>query len=306
MKGLFRNSKFTFVLGILVACGIMLCFGEQPNQPGEEISGPSVTVPDYQNAPDKTADFVHSFPVGTVVRYDLNGDGIGEDITVNTHEYEAGNVTVGNSTVEIWSAAPTGYFTVLKPDASRNVLLVGVSDYGPSDDFQTVLYAYDGRQIKEVGYFNDILGRNVYEYTGAICNGDGTVTAKRRWDVLGSWNTVGRYAVSESGVADITEFYPYIDWDGNLSTWKVTAKTDIIMYETSQFDNLVTVPAGTVMDMIGLQRGPHEEAFWVAFDVEGWGKLWVIVERIEWESFLHTGLGFVSSDQAFDGFYYAG
>ena len=184
---------------------------------------------------------------------------------------------------------------------------MGISDYGPSDDFETVFYAYDGNQITEVGYVSDVIGQNDYDYPGAICYGDGTITAKRRWDVLGSWNTVGLYEVNETGVKDITSFYPFVDWDGNLSTWKVTAKVDIIMNDNNDFEsNIITVPAGTVMNMLGLQRGPHEDAFWVAFDVEGIGKLWMIVERIDWESYVHTGIGFVSSEQAFDGFFYAG
>ena len=60
------------------------------------------------------------------------------------------------------------------------------------------------------------------------------------------------------------------------------------------------------MKMMGLRRGAHEDAFWVAFDVEAMGELWVSVERIDWESFVHTGIGFISSEQAFDGFFYAG
>ena len=286
-----KHMRFVLVLAVIAA--FLLGCGKKE--------------PDYSAKPDEKTGYIHSHPAGTVVRYDLNGDEIGEDITLTTHEYEAGKLTVGDASVEIWSATPTGYFTVLNVDPARNVLLVGVSDYGPSDDFQTVFYSYDGKRIVEAGYIHDVIGQNVYGYTGATCNGDGTVTAKRRWDVLGSWNTVGTYRVNENGVADVTEFYPFVDWDGNLSTWEVTAKVDIIMYGPQQFDDtVVTVPAGTVMDMTGLQRGPNENSFWVEFEVDGLGKLWLITERIEWESFVHTGIGFVSSEQAFDGFFYAG
>ena len=281
---------------ILGGCGV-------PEQ--ESFTDPVIS--DFSEKPGREVDYVHSHPIGTTVRYDLNGDGVGENITVKAMEYEAGNLAIDGATVEFWSATPTGYFTVLNPDASRNVLLVGVSDYGPSDDPRTVFYSYDGNRITEIGYINDIIGQNEYGYSGAICHGNGTVTAKRRWDVLGSWNTVGLYEVRETGVEDITEFYPFIDWDGNPSTWEVTAKVDIIMYEQNNFDSdMITVPAGTVMNMLGIQKGPSDSSFWVAFDVEARGQMWLITERIEWESFLHTGIGFVSSDEAFDGFYYAG
>ena len=273
---------------------------------GKENTEP--TVPDYSLKPGQAMQYVHSHPVGTTVRYDLNGDGVGENITVNTHEYEAGKLTIGSASVEIWSATPTGYFTVLNVDDSRDTLLVGISDYGPSDDPETVFYAYDGTAIKEVGYLSDIIGENVFDYEGAICHGDGTVTAGKRWDVLGTWNTVGLYQVSDAGITDITDFYPYIDWDGNRSGWEVTSKVDITMYDPSQPNHVaVTVPAGTQMAMTGLQRGEADDLFWVLFEVESMGKtLGLTVERVDWYTCVYTGIGFVTSDEAFDGFFYAG
>lgn len=267
------------------------------------------TVPDYSEKPGQAVQYIHSHPVGTTVRYDLNGDGTGENITVNAKECESGKLTIGNSSVEFWSDTPTGYFTILNVDASKTTLLVGISDYGPSDDPETRFYAYDGTSIREVGYLSDIFGQNMYGHDSAVCHGDGTVTAKRRWNVLGSWNTVGLYKVSKTGVEDITDFYPFIDWGGNLSTWEVKAKVDIITYGTTtdpDMKTLQTVPAGTVMRMTGLQITEGENSFWVAFDVDRMGTRWVPVERMEWVCYIHTGIGFVNSEQAFDGFFYAG
>jgi hypothetical protein len=300
MNHLLREFRFVLIL-LLLSLLLAGC-----------IEGEQATVhtnPDFSQKPGQEVKYVHSHPVGTTVRYDLNGDGIGENITVNTHEFEPGYLAVDGASLEFWSATPTGYFTVINVDDSGNELLVGVSDYGPSDDFQTVFYAYGGERITEVGYLNDILGQNVYDFEGAICHGDGTVTAKSRWDVLGSWNTVGLYSVDKNGVVDITDFYPYVDWYGNLSTWEVKAKVDIITYgNTTDLDmkTVETIPAGTRMRMTGLQTMDQENSFWVAFEVDGMGTRWVIVERIDWESYLHTGIGFVCSEQAFDGFYYAG
>ena len=270
--------------------------------------GKSSVNSDFSKKPGQEVAYIHSHPVGTTVRYDLNGDGTGENITVDTREYEAGKLTVGSASVEIWSESPTGYFTVLNADTSRSSLLIGISDYGPSDDPVTVLYAYDGEHITEIGYISDIIGQNVYDYDGAVCHGDGTITAKRRWDVLGSWNTVGLYEVDETGIEDITDFYPYMDWEGNQTSWEVTAKVDILAYDLDQSaDAVVTVPAGSRMRMTGLRKADPETGFWVAFDVDAVGKtLWVTVERIDWSCYVHTGIGFVSSEEAFDGFYYAG
>ena len=100
---------------ILGGCGV-------PEQ--ESFTEPVIS--DFSEKPGREVDYVHSHPIGTTVRYDLNGDGVGENITVKAMEYEAGNLAIDGATVEFWSATPTGYFTVLNPDASRNVLLAGV------------------------------------------------------------------------------------------------------------------------------------------------------------------------------------
>lgn len=300
-----KKQSWICLLAVMIMLVVLAGCGSESAPSTEPV------IADFSEKPGQEVQYIHSHPVGTVVRYDLNGDGLGEDITVDTHEYDEGKLTIGSSTVEIWSEIPTGYFTVLNVDSSRDTLLVGISDYGPSDDPVTVFYSYDGNCIREIGFLSDIIGQNVYDYDGAICHGDGTITAKRRWDVLGSWNTVGLYEVNETGITDITDFYPYIDWDGNPSAWEVTAKVDLLMYElgesTSDEVDVVTVPAGTVVSMTGLQRAQHDNGFWVAFDVKAMDKtLWMTVERIDWISFVHTGIGFVNSEEAFEGFFYAG
>ena len=303
-----KRSLLCWVCAIVMVVSVAGCgYHALPDEMPLDETVAEPTVPDFRQKPGRLTRYVHSHSVGSTVRYDLNGDGIGEDITVVTHEYEEGKLTIGNSTVEIWSCSPTGYFTIVNVDASDNRLLVGISDYGPSDDPETVLYAYDGMYIREIGYLTDILGKNIWDYDGAVCNGDGTITAKTRWDVLGTWNSIGLYRVREAGIEDITDFYPYIDWDGKQSAWSVTARYDIFMYEDESAEQVITVPAGSTVNMLGLHKDSDGNRFWVAFEVPDMGKkLWLLTERIEWASYLYTGSGFVSSEEAFDGFFYAG
>ena len=266
------------------------------------------TKKDYLEKPGRADQYIHSHPTGTTVRYDLNGDGTGENITVNTGEYDTGKLTIGNSSVEFWSDTPTGYFTVLNVDKSKDTLLVGISDYGPSDDPETRFYAYDGKYIKEVGCLTDIFGENSYGHDSAVCHGDGTVTAGKRWNVLGTWNSLGQYKVSKNGISDITDFYPYVDWDGNQSGWDVTSKVNLLMRESNQPDAAeIAVPAGTRMTMTGLQKGVLNNLYWVTFEVKSMGKTLVIkVDCVDWYTRVYSGYGFVTSEEAFDGFYYAG
>lgn len=308
MKRLLWVLVVVFVV-FLTGCGTSEVSFDVPSAvPSDEVTTEPI-IQDFNEKPGQQNRYVSSYPVGTTVRYDLNGDGIGEDVTVVTHEYEAGQLTIGEASVEIWSCTPTGYFTVVNVDDAANRLLVGISDYGPSDDPETLFYAYDGTSIEEIGYLSDILGQNIYDLDGAICHGDGTVTARKRWDVLGTWNSVGLYQVNETDIVDITDFYPYIDWDGNVTAWEVTSKVDLLMYDRSRPDDAlaVTVPAGTDLAMTGLERGEGDELYWVTFEVESMDKiLGIAVERIDWYTCVYTGDEFLVSEEAFDGFFYAG
>lgn len=291
----------TMILMLLAGCGSGKV--DEPDQTAAPTENPG-----YHAKPNAVDGYVHSHPVGTTVCYDLNGDGIGEDITVNAQEYEEGNLTIGGATVEFFSATPTGYFTVLNPNTGRNVLLVGISDYGYSDDNMTILYAYDGTSIKEVGFFDDIIGENAYGLNGAVCHGDGTVSARTRLDVLGTWNASCRYFVDETGVWDITEFYQYEDWEGNKGGWEVTAKVDLTMYdEIGNFDRKTVVPAGTKLQMNGVRKATEADSHWASFTVASTGEtFWIITRKIDWQTYVQTADGLVTSEEAFDGFYYAG
>ena len=304
-----KAFALAIVMGaLLVGCGIPAVPGIPEIPKMTEMPETEPTLPDYCAKPGWEEQYIHSHPVGTTARYDLNGDGIGENITVNTNEYEAGSLTIGDVSLEIWSCTPTGYFTILNVDDSGDTLLVGISDYGPSDDPETLFYAYDGTSVTEIGYLTDIFGQNIYGQDSGICHGDGTVTAGKRWDVLGTWNSVGLYEASKSGIKDITDFYPYIDWDGNFTGWEVTSKVDLLMYDPGRPDAAaVTVPAGPGLAMTGLKRGEEDDLYWVTFEVESVGKtLGMTVERIDWYTCIYTGDGFVTSEEAFDGFFYAG
>lgn len=290
---------------LLAGCGGQKA--DEPQKPAAPTAAPTEDL-GYHAKPDAADGYVHSHAVGTTVCYDLNGDGIGEDITVNTREYEEGNLTIGGDTVEFYSATPTGYFTVLNLNTSRNVLLVGISDYGFSDDNMTILYAYDGTEIREVGFFDDIVGENAYGLKGAVCHGDGTISARTRLDVLGTWNASCRYYVDETGAWDITEFYQYEDWDGNRGGWEVTANVDLIMCdEIGNFDIKIVVPAGTQLRMDGASKSTEADSYWASFTVASIGKTyWMLTRKIDWQTYVQTDDVLIASEEAFDGFYYAG
>ena len=263
---------------------------------------------DNTNRPGEEDGFVYSYPLGTTVSYDLNGDGIDEEITVKAQEYDEGLLTVGNVSLKFDAISPCGYYTVVNVDPAQKILLVGISDYGFSDDDMTVLYAYDGSEIAEVGFFEDILGENSYERTGAICHGDGTISARIRMDVLGTWSAWGLYRLGEAGLEDCTDLYHYTDWEGKDTGWEVTTKMELAMYTDSvQTSEQITVPAETMVRMTVAKRGQWENTHWVCFEVDALNaELWLLTEEIEWVTYVCDGEELLDSEEVFSGFGYAG
>lgn len=278
-------------------------FGDQVEKETQE----PVTA-DYNKKPGEADGFMHCYPLGITVRYDLNGDGIGEDITVTAQEYSEGQLKVGTVEAAFDAITPTGYFTILNVNQNDRDLLIGISDYGFSDDPMTVLYAYDGVQLTEVGYYEDITGSNDWGITGAVCHGDGTISAKERFDVLGTWEAWALYGVELGKLIDITDVYYYVPWEPQSDGWEVTAMRDLIMYEdiwNSETENVV--PAGTKLLMTGMKRGSIDDTYWACFEVKSLGKsLWLAAEVVEWYTNVSTTDGFICSEDAFDGFFYAG
>ena len=272
---------------------------------------PQVTQMPTENTdkrPGEEDGFVHSYPLGTTVSYDLSGDGIDEEITVDAQEYADGLLTIGSTSMKFDAISPTGYFTVINVDQSQSFLLIGISDYGFSDDDMTALYAYDGTEIAAVGFFEDILGKNSYGRTGATCHGDGTISAQVRMDVLGTWGAMGLYRMGEAGLEDRTELYQRMDWEDRVTGWEVTTKTELVMHTDSvQTGEQVTVPAETVVRMTGVKKGQSKNTHWACFEVDALNAdLWLLTEEIEWQTFVYNGEKLMDSEAAFDGFFYAG
>jgi len=321
------NCPKTLVCILLVAMMAMILTGcgggdtsqpEQPVQtvaPTEEIPTQLMTEPpteavspDFCESPGEADGFIHSYPLGTTVRYDLNGDGIGEDITVDAREYDQGTLRVGDVFFRYQSISPTGYFSIVNVDRNVNVLLIGVSDYGFSDDSMTVLYGYDGQTVTEVGYYEDVTGRNEWGIPGAVCDGEGSIIAKVRLDVLGTWEAFAHYRMESGVLKDVTDFYRYVTWEEQPDGWKVTAKADIIMFgDIYDSQTQTVIPAGTALTMTGVKKGMVDGTYWACFETEnGTEKLWMSAELVEWYTHVPTTDGFIPSEEAFDGFFYAG
>lgn len=277
---------------------------KQSGNPQDIIFKP---IPRY--APGTDANYCCSYPLGTTVSHDLNADGEYEEITATVSYEGIGNLTVGgiSKKLDVWLENPTGYYTVINMDGTGKELLIGISAYGPSDDPVTYLYSYDGKQIIDIGYFDDILGENEWGSDSATCNGDGTISAKTRMDVLGTWFGEAQYAYKNHVLKDITDFYsivwPYADEIG----WEAAAKCDFFVYDNVECTgSKVVVSKGTVLYMTGCKRLTND-TYAAAFESDSFDQtMWLPVNIVDWYSYVKTPEGNLVSEEVFDGYGYAG
>lgn len=284
-------------------------------------SQPITFKPIPKPAPSEESAYCHSYLLGDTVCYDLNGDEVFEEITVSFADDESGfdeitieispinyssDTTAGKIEIETSLENATGYFTILNIDTSRSRLLLGISEYGPSDDDGTYLYSYDGMQIEEIGYFDDIMGKNSWDYDSAKCNGDGTISITTRSDVLGTWGAKATISVNANDVTDVTEFYTFADFYEYSIGRSFTTKCDIIMYTNKEdLDSRVVVPAGTIVYMTGHQH-PEEEQTWVAFKRNEFeDTMWLCLYTMDWPNSIETSEGRIDEFSALDGIFYA-
>lgn len=277
--------------------------------------------PVVKEAPGEDEGFCRSHRLGTTVCYDLDGDGAAERLSVEEVEGHARVVVNGVAgEFEQWLYNPTGYFTVLNVDGRGESLFIGVSDHGPSADEMTYIYMFEAGEVSYVGNFDDFLGESMYGgyAVTASCNGDGTLSATTRMNVLGTWGAGATYAISKAGVEDITDFYRYVNYadlahyteGGQSRGWEAVLECDVPMRQERGIAKPSTlIPSGTTVYLTGCASQQEDGYFWVAFESDAFkGIMWVCTkpEVARYAPYVETLQGEVSSMEAFRGLFFAG
>ncbi len=115
---------------------------------------------------------------------DLNGDGTKENISIDI----SGNRTAGTTTTIVMNGTsaifpgsnPQGYFGIVDIDASNIEKEIAVSDMGPSSDYTTGFYRWDGKSIQFVGTVQGLYG-------DIDLDGKGMITTSTRATILDTW-----------------------------------------------------------------------------------------------------------------------
>lgn len=128
--------------------------------------------------------------------FDLNSDGIPEDIFYNVVDDYSFNITLNqqNLTFDGEMFLPDWFFLV-DLDVSDNSLDIAIQELGPSDDYQVTFFYFDGSSLVKRGIvpgmicdvYSETLENDPYG-TGTIhLDGKGGLTARARGLVLHTW-----------------------------------------------------------------------------------------------------------------------
>ncbi len=130
----------------------------------------------------------------TSLQEDINGDGKKELIKLTVERFE-GYVTttlyVNELSVIVPGYDPAGYFDVVDIDNKDNVKEIAVIDIGPSDDYTTSFYYFNGTNLLSMGTIP-------WTYKDMTFNGFGKIITKTRGKILDTWFYDDDFVISEN------------------------------------------------------------------------------------------------------------
>lgn len=211
------------VVAVVVIGGLLL---RRPPAPDNSMPAPVSSYPEA-SFPDAYANLQK--PVGpepnqyTELRQDLNGDGVPESIGLTIRKEDPAEplnpshlatLTVNGMSTTTPGDSPEGYFGIVDLNAQDTLKEIAVMDEGPSSDYTTTFYAYDGKNIIDYGTISGI-------YREMQFDGKGKVTTRTRAKILDTWFYYDDYVLSghrlvhkprefyeRQGTTDITALVP--------------------------------------------------------------------------------------------------
>ena len=247
-----------------------------------------ITLDAEKNPPaDVTVDGSTKFPLlvenGGRVFADLDGDGKNEEIrllsrasgrdewlfgsfTVNGHEYADEIYEMGFSGYD----PDEYYYAITDIDKSDGHLEIAIQDVGPSSDYSTSFFDWDGTTVS---YLGTVEGLIYYKQTdsGEIkFNGGGTISTTMRFKVLQTWWGDVTWRL-ENGVLRLDKQSVYRAVSEN--TIKTTM--DVTLYTAQSLDSAkLTAPAGTALTVTACDN----ETWVKAADKDG-AERWIYLEN---------------------------
>lgn len=193
---------------------------------------------------------------------DLNGDGTSERVVLTVAEDNINGdivtLSVNDSSVEIEGNNNQGYFGVVDLNTTDSWKEIAISDLGPSSDFTTEFFRFDGSKLVKIGSTQGL-------FEGMVFDGAGKLTTTTRGLILDTWFFADDYMLIDGELQHVDkEFYPRLD------DMKVTmsSATDFQVSPTDPLIAFSTV-ANDVITIVGCDNVEWCKAR-NASNVEGW------------------------------------
>lgn len=125
---------------------------------------------------------------------DINGDGKKELIALKVKRlggYVTTTLYVNEFSVIVPGYDPIGYFGMVDIDSGDKITEIAVIDIGPSDDYTTSFYYFDGTNLL-------LMGTIPWGYKDMIFDGHGKITTKTRGKILDTWFYADDFVISKN------------------------------------------------------------------------------------------------------------
>ncbi len=235
-------------------------------------------------SPTQSAESIYPLIVraASSISVDLNGDGSEDEVyfqpsedaatilhlSVNGTDYAESLYAQGLYSDMLESA----YYCITDIDVSDNTLEIAIMDYGPSDDYITDFFRYDGTGLKYIGCVSGMIISSFSDESDLTFNGDGTIGSYIRLSVLQTWFAKADWRLTETdGFAPIAQelYYP-----NSSSGCDVSLIVDIPVYasdSTSSGKNVL--PAGTALTLVAT-----DNLSWVLAKTADGRQCWIHLE----------------------------
>jgi hypothetical protein len=162
----------------------------------------------YNNKHTDTSPLINVYKADTVVSFDLNGDGVKENIT---YKLRSGELVINNKAVKVNLEDLVESFAIVDLDSKDKLKEVLISDYGPSDDYSTYYYYFDGANIVKMGETEGLFD------TGISFDGSGKINAETRGRILQTWFFNKSFQLSKQHkIEEIFQELYVTDFDASL------------------------------------------------------------------------------------------
>ena len=308
-KKRFTKKRFTVAVILVTAMLLAACTDRNVSKT-EETQPPVLTENGHeeeQTAPAKTAESVQdvnqteqptggqtqssplpdsdaevlTFPLGSSVELDLDGDKTPEELEIFKADSASGGLNCRLDDMvydEKYLLDEMGvyldnpgeeYYIITWGDGSRSV---GLFDQGPSDDPVVSLLRLESGGLRYEGSFTGYISTD-YGPQAAVLKGDKTVYSRKRLQLLQTWWAEGTWRPDANGIMTevLRDLYVPCAYEGS----ELILNTDLELYrEMDRQAETLTVPKGTALLCTGT-----DDLNWIGLQSDSGETGWVYMEN---------------------------